>query len=323
MRREPPYDDLPAGLDAGWCFRPAPTAQVAEVAGRWESGVSHLVQGRGEIAAGTVQELYAAIADAFERLPGLFVHNPPEVVIPVEYNVLVFPVTDRQSALAAVDLIVRQGEGLQGPWTYESHFRRFYEMRQEFLALKAPDPRFDAALPLLRNPAREDVRDEFTGRVFGLVNYAYVTVLLMLTGLYARWAPEDRYPFLSTALAQMTFAPTMTTIVRSIAEVLVRLPIGSGAERTGPSFFIEDDDRELLADPRSGCFADIGFFLHRWDAMTRQLEELHGARPSDPPDPLAPGITDDLRYLHQNAHRVTANLRRIYQAGYYSKFISI
>jgi hypothetical protein len=329
----PPYGDLPAGLHPDWCFTPDSAAREAGSAvgnadgtPRSPLGSSHLAQNREQIGAGTVQELYAAIGLAFERIPGLFVDNPPQVPVPVEYNVFVFPVTDTQSALAAVNLIVRQGEGLQGPWTYESHFRRFFEMREELVSLQASDPQFDPGLPLLDNPVLDDIEEPFTRRVFEVVNHSYVTLLLMLTSLYGRAQPEDNYPYLSTALAQMTFAPTMTTIVRAMAEVLVRLPIGSGTDRTGPNFFIGRSDRALLADPQAECFGEIEFFLDRWEHLTAELDDLAGAWVAPtiaPGDGAEARVGEDLRYLHQNAFRVTANLRRIYQAGYYSKFVSI
>ncbi len=326
----PPIDDLPAGMEPTWCFDDEGDAGVAGVAGvaRARAGaaspptlaVSHLAEARNEISAGTVQELYTAIADAFRNLDDLFVPNPPEVAIPVEYNVFVFPVTDRSSALAAIDLIMRQGEGLQGQWTYESHFRHFWDMRQELLVLQTADPDFDPAFDLLENPQRAEIADELTAEVFDVANEAYVTLLYMLTGLYARFVATDRYPHLSTALAQMTFAPAMTMVVRSLAEILVRLPTeaGGGRSRTGPSFDIPDDDRTALLDPGSDAFGDIGLYLGRWSDLTAAIDRAR-ARAAGAGSPVA----DDLAYVHQSSHRITANLRRIYQAGYYSKFVSI
>ena len=41
-----------------------------------------------------MKELYGAIREAFLSVPDLFESSPPEVQIPVEYNVFVFPVID-------------------------------------------------------------------------------------------------------------------------------------------------------------------------------------------------------------------------------------
>ncbi len=238
----------------------------------------------------------------------------------MEYNVYVFPVTDRTSALAAIDLILRQGEGLQGQWTYESHFRHFWDMRQELVALQTANPYFDPSYELLQNPRRSDITDTFTAEVFDVANQAYVTLLYMLTGLYGRFVPSDRYPHLSTALAQMTFAPAMTMSVRSLAEVLVQLPVdaGGGPARTGPSFDIDRDDRTKLLDAASDSFGDIGLYLGQWSDLTDAVDRIRTkAAAADSP------VTGELTFVYQNVHRITANLKRIYQAGYYSKFVSI
>ncbi len=313
----PPWDSLPPDMDPCWCFDDEPAVKAA--APRLLAA-SHLATARGDISAGTVQDLYTAIGDAFRTVDGLFVPDPPEVEIPVEYNIFVFPVTDRTSALSAVDLILRQGEGLQGTWTYESHFRHFFLMRQELLALQVADPGFDPSFELLENPQRDQVTDELTGEVFDVANQAYVTLLYMLSGLYARFVPTDTYPHLSTALAQMTFAPAMTMIVRSLAEVLVRLPAtaGGGPTRTGPDFFLPDVDRAVLSDPGPDVLGDIGLYLGKWSDLTTAVERVHAhAVATESP------VAEDLRFIYQNSHRITANLRHIYQSGYYSKFVNI
>lgn len=322
----PPYADLPPDLRPEWCFSP-PGVVAADVEG--PTGRSHLAAGRGELAAGTVQELYTAIAEAFARLDDLFVPSPPEVTIPVEYDVFVFPVTDRASALAAVDLVLRQGEGLQGPWTYESHFRRFYDIRQELVSLQAVDPSFEPAHPLLENPEPSDIHDDFTLDVFELFNHAYATLCLMLASLYARFvaqgSDQDRYPHLSTALAEMAFAPTMTMVVRSLSEVLSHLDVGAGAGqvRTGPNYHLGPEARALLQNPAAAPLGDIGFFLGRWDHLATALESLAERAPGSAVAGAEQSVKGALGYIHQSAHRIAVNLRTLYQAGQYQKYVSI
>lgn len=319
----PPAADVPPGMDPWWCFAEDVGGALSSSAVTARSApvvmTSHLAAARGGISAGTVQELYDAIGEAFATLPDLFVPNPSEVVIPVEYNVFVFAVNDRASAKAAIDLILRQGEGLQGPWTYESHFRAFFEMRRELLTVRAADPGFEPALDLVDNPLASDITNEFTVEVFAAADFGYVTLLYMLSGLYSRFVPSDKYPHLSTALAQMSFAPTMTMLIRSLAEILVRLPIGDGRDAgTGPGFHISDLDRAILLDPSSDVLGDIELYLRRWDELTADLGRL-----SERAGQVAPAVAQELTFVYQSSFRITANLRRIYQLGYYSKFVSI
>ena len=319
----PPAADLPPHLDPCWCFTDEAGATTGPTSAPATVVPSHFAAARSEIAAGSVQELYNAIRGAFDSLDDLFVATPPEVVIPVEYNVFVFPVTDRTSALAAADLILRQGEGLQGQWTYESHFRHFFEMRSELVAVQTADPGFHPALGLVDNPQPSQVTEALAAGVFAACDHAYVTLLFMLSGLYARSRTDEKYPYLSTALAQMSFAPTMTMLIRSLAEILVRLPTGAApGTRTGPGFHIPEDDRRMLENPDAAAFGDIQRYLDRWNDLTRELDQLRryaGLEAGGAP----PGTQGDLDFVYQSAFRITSNLRRIYQAGYYSKFVSI
>jgi hypothetical protein len=300
----PPYAELPHDVDPAWCF----TCGQEPAGGEPPPARSWL-----GISAGTVQELYTRIRDAFATLEGLFVPSPPEVTIPVEYDVFVFGVTDRASAVGAVDLILRQGEGLGDPWNLDSHFRRFYEMRAELVALQERDPGFDPAYPLLTNPERAEITDELGRAVFDVSNRAYTALLLLLASLYQRFVPMtgERYPHLSTALSQNAFAPAMTMIVRAVNEVLVQLPIDAdGVRRTGSAYAISAEDNRLLEHPADERLGDIVFLLERWDGLTEELKALAGS-------------SDGLRYAHQNARRIGANLRQTYRSGLYPKYVSI
>jgi Ferritin-like len=318
----PPYGDLPHDVDPAWCFacESEPAAGGPPRARTWlaPSGPD---ADRDRISAGTVQELYTAIKCAFDELDGLFIASPPEVAVPVEYDVFVFPVTDRPSAVAAVDLILKQGEGLGDPWNLDSHFRRFFEMHAELVSLQARDRHFDPAYPLLTNPERSEIADDFARAVFDVANRAYATLLLMLASLYQRSPPTAgaQYPYLTSALSQMAFAPMMTMVVRALNEVLVRLPVDDGEMRTGSNYHIGAEDLALLVDPGDERLGDIGFLLERWVGLSAAVGQLvtssEGAHEA--------GITASLRYVHQSTQRIGANLRQIYQSGVYSKYVSV
>lgn len=319
----PPYADLPEGVDPYWCFTCEDggdllAAEAAEPPPLLPARLHADADDRMDIAAGNVQELYEAIAEAFRTLDGIFVKDPAEVEIPVEYNVFVFPVTDRASALAAIDLILKQGEGLGDPWNLDSHFRRFMEIYDEYQTLLGADPRFEPAYKLLTNPVAGEISDGFTRALFDTANDAYVVLLLMLAGLYARAVPasQDAYPHYATALSQMAFAPAMTMIVRPLNEILVQLPIGPGLDwSVASNYYIPPEDQALLKDPTSAELGNISTMLDRWGKLTARIEQLVAHAPDD-------ATRASIEYVRQTSHRIELNLRHIYQAGAYPKFVS-
>jgi hypothetical protein len=314
----PPYANLPQGVDPSWCFTCA--GEVAAVRDPAPLATARLgaadEAGRREIAAGNVQELYDAIKLAFQTLDGIFVPSPAEVEIPVEYNVFVFPVTDRATAVSAIDLILTQGEGLGDPWNLDSHFRRFMEIREELVRLQRRDAEFDPAYRLITNPERAEISNDLTREIFDIANEAYIVLLLMLASLYDRAVPasQDAYPHLASALSQMAFAPAMTMIVRALNEILVLLPADDEGNAVGSNYFIGDADLALLEDPRNEALGDISYLLGRWQDLTAHIERAAGM--AEPP------VGASLEYIRQSSYRIEANLRRIYQAGVYPNFVT-
>src|SRR3990172_1073648 len=63
-------------------------------------------------------------------------------------------VTDLASARRAIDTIVEQGEGARGDWQ-EAHFGRLIAILDEYLALRAADPAFEPARPVVAACVRE------------------------------------------------------------------------------------------------------------------------------------------------------------------------
>ena len=318
----PPWDEFRDGAEPPpWCFTRGPQDAGAQPPPlRLDPWLPAEEPG---VAAGTVQKLYEAIRQAFVELPDLFVKAPPEVVIPVEYNVFVFPVTDQRSALGAIDVILEQGEGLHDPWNPDTHFRRFREIRQELCDEQERHKNFDPAYLLLRNPQRSEIKNAFTCQVFDVANQAYATLLLILAGLYQRAVPPaaEAYPFFSSALRENAFAPAMTMIIRALNEVLVLLPIHAGVDhgwRTASNFFIGPDDLDLLCDPKRKWLGDIDFLHGRWEEMTVAIGAAAQTATS-----AAPAVARDLRYVYESARRAGTNLRNTNEFGLYSKYIKI
>ena len=165
------------------------------------------------------------------------------------YGITIFPITDRASAIRAIDLIVEQGEG--GPplsdddTDYEAdHYARFLAIKAEMEALLSEHDDFAPAHNVLPNPVlyieeappgANRVSAEPARRVMDLFNAAYEMTLRLLTQLYAG-AHSD--PAEASALRYAAFFPMMTMVIRPLGEILVTLPAHEPDDgtRAGPSF---------------------------------------------------------------------------------------
>ena len=244
-----------------------------------------------------------------------------QVQILSEYNIFLFPVTDLGTAPAAVDLITRQGEGLKGPPGFDSHFRNFYETAREFAELEdaARSRAVRAVSSRPAQPRRADVR-----RPAGVAGPRPVQLQLChpvghadravrpfpasragVVPAHQRRAPGDH-----VCACDDHADPTAGRGAR---------PVTPGDEPNGrrADFFLDDARRALLADPSNPCFADIGFYLDRMEAIHARLGGIlagPSARAADA------SIRTRLGYIRQNVYRLAGNLRQIYQGGVYVKF---
>lgn len=289
--------------------------------------------GRDEVVRpGTIQEVYKLIELLLEFLSSrmhLFTGSPSkQVFVPVEYQVNIFPIVDLSTARLAIRQIVEEGEGIDAPPDYQTHFLRFYRIHDELVSMLEQDPRFEPSMPLLYNPKPDDVTDELAKQLFDLFNEAYATLVFMLTALYGSYKPEasQSYPYFSSALQETVFGPMMTMIIRPLAEIMAYTRSGDGEHTTGPSYHLSAGDRKLLASPGSARLGDIGFFLERFDRIVAKLQELSAV----PDDRLAaaareegdtPFLRRQLNFVFESATALTNNLRRIYQSGQLPAFV--
>jgi hypothetical protein len=276
---------------------------------------------------GTIQELYRQIEMLFRFLAArwnLFTGNPSrQVFVVVEYQINVFPITDLSSTLSALRLIVEEGEGIQGPPDFQSHFERFFDVHDDLVDLLARDPRFEPSLPLPVNPDRSRIENPFARDLFDLFNYTYATLCFLLTALYANFEPESgqSYPFFSSALQENAFGPMMTMLLRPIAEIMAHTATGDGEHTTGANFELSTADRALLRDPSQ--LGNIEFFLCRLEEISRRLERLAGADLAAVARTAGdvPFLDRQLRFVSESATAMTNNMRRIYQIGQLPQFI--
>jgi len=191
-----------------------------------EDGLKYLAQKLGE------ERLFigrpgAQTADSFFHLPGLA------------------PVHDLASALAALKVIIEQGEGAS-PAAENSHYRRFLKVREECRELMAADPNFGPARPVLASPyalqptdlaAGSDVNlidDPLSVDMCNLFDGCYELLVQMLGRLFIH-AEESEAEL--GILAEITVG-MMIDVVEALGGAITLLPAGRAhpGRNAGPSF---------------------------------------------------------------------------------------
>ncbi len=203
----------------------------------------------------TVGHLYRSIEAGFRHLTGkygedwLFTGPPRAQATPALFgwpNLL--PVTGLDSACAAVEEIVEQGEGPRGHWR-NAHFGQFVSILDEYQRLRAANPEFDPVRPVLAanvrpHEFRDDVpliTDPRTAQVTDLFNVGYEVLLQILERYFAHTDETDAQ---LAVLADATIA-LMQQVIRPLGDLIPTLPAGPEhpGRTAGPSFelFYESD----------------------------------------------------------------------------------
>jgi hypothetical protein len=319
---------VPADREAllGWCFQDAdgrcPAISPADGEVRAAAVAPSLVGAPpDDVQIGTVQDLYDAIDDGLRRLDAqlgsaaLFSgHCSGQSEIPSEYDIYLFPICDLSTALAGTKLVKTQGEGIDQPPGAESHYQMFVDIAREYEALLARDPSFEASKPVPLDPTIDQYTDPATARAVQAFHTGYATLLAMLTGYYARYteAAWAQSPFLLQMLEQGAFAPMMTMLVRSLAEVVTLLP-GNDGGPAGVSFDLTDRDLALLGNPADPLYGDIMFYAAPLGEVVLALEAVLEL---PIPDEARPRI----QFIVQNVTRMVRNQVYNYQKGVYPRF---
>lgn len=144
------------------------------------------------------------------------------------------PVTDLAGAMAAIDIIVEQGEG--SPSDRESsHYRSFLAIRDELEALTRDDANFEPAWPVADNPVLRQA-PEPEGKVFidhleaaPLLDFACATYGLLLRCLVQCFSrPEGDGADAQKQL--MSAAIDLMHVLGELATLLARLPASASAD---------------------------------------------------------------------------------------------
>ena len=173
------------------------------------------------------------------------------------------PVTDLQSAHAALDTIVEQGEGARGDWR-EAHFGRLVAVLDEYLDMRDADPAFEPSRPVVAAVVRprEDglpvplISDPFTARSADLMNAVYEVILQLLARYFAHTDETDDHLHV---LAKVSIG-LMQSVVKPLGGLVTRLPVGP--EHPGAT-----------AGPTFELFYSTDYLLPHRDAAWAVLEE--------------------------------------------------
>jgi hypothetical protein len=187
------------------------------------TGLSHLVDRYGERAVFVGSPRAQARAELF--------HWPQLVAV-----------TDLDSAHAAIEEIIEQGEGARGDW-HAAHYGRFFEMWTDYRELRDADPSFEPARAVKAAFVRQPydvtapcvtVTDPAARAVAELFNLAYEAVLQLLTRFFTHTDETD--PQLETLVGSAI--GLMTGVMLPLGSSLTAMPVGEDHPgcTTGPCF---------------------------------------------------------------------------------------
>ena len=203
----------------------------------------------------TIGHLYRSIEHGIDHLADKFGEQnlfagPPRAQATSEYfhwQELV-PVTDLASAHRAIDTILEQGEGARGQWQ-NAHFGHFVQILDEYRQLRAANPDFAPARPVLFATVRPSEHDERTPRITDraasrctdLFNVGYEVLLQILQRYFAHTEETDaQLATLSNAATRLMFG-----VLKPLGDLITTLPVGpeQPGMSAGPSFelFYEND----------------------------------------------------------------------------------
>lgn len=217
-----------------------------------EDGLRYLVEKFGEeqLFIGPPQ---SQIADAFFSLPGLF------------------PVTGLESAVAAIEGIVEQGEGARDD-NEQSHYRRFLAMLDEYDRILSDDIDFEPGRPVMANPyamfpndvgdhsGLNLIEDQLSTDISNVFDGCYQLLVQMLGRVLMHTEEtEEQLILLSDITVGM-----MIDVLGPLGDTLTTMPAGKSHAglRAGPSFRLS---REVDALPHQAA---------AWPLFTERLKEL-------------------------------------------------
>jgi hypothetical protein len=184
----------------------------------------------------TVGHLYRSIEAGLARLADkygenqLFIGPPRAQASPASFGWAdLVPIRDLETAGAAIERIVEQGEGARGNWA-SAHYGRFVAVLEEYRAAKAADPAFEPAHPVSAAGVRAVdgvepavyITDPVTTDVSDLFNITYDLLLQMIARYFAFGEESDE----QLGVLADTSVGLMFAAIKPLGLVLARLPVG-------------------------------------------------------------------------------------------------
>ncbi|MFI6595789.1 ferritin-like protein [Nonomuraea sp. NPDC050536] len=187
----------------------------------------------------TIGHLYRGLEEGLKDLTSrlgeraVFIGSPRAQATPELFRwPQLIAVTGLDSALAAIDMIIEQGEGSRGDWR-TAHYGRFLAMWEEYGELRRRDPSFEPARPTLAAylsqpfdlaEPRPLLTDPVARRVAELATVAYELVLHTLTRFFTHTDETTEQLGLLVGVA----IGLMAAVVRPLGTALTTLPAGPG-----------------------------------------------------------------------------------------------
>nr|ADU90702.1 putative polyketide synthase [Collimonas sp. MPS11E8] len=211
----------------------------------------------------SIATFYTAIRQALAELPELFEagsekrggehHLFLKELTNRAYPGYQLEVSDRDSALFAIDFVTGQGEGVavDSPHFASSHFQRLRAMAGRFAARAKP---FEPAVPSLKNPALEArpdctrVTDPKARSLMQLYQGCYELTFLLMAHHFAQ------KPLGSLRRSRLMNASIdiMTGLLRPLSAALMNMPSGLPGRNAGPPV-PEPVSARISADYSQGC----------------------------------------------------------------------
>jgi Ferritin-like len=197
----------------------------------------------------TVGHLYRGIANGLSHLvgrfgePAVFVGAPRAQATPELFGwPELIAVTDLESAHAAIEKIIEQGEGASGDWR-TAHYGRFLDVWSEYRDMTAADPSFEPARPVQAGFVQQPydisvpqtlLTDPATRAVAELFNLAYEAILQTLTRFFTHTDETDQQ--LQTLLGAAI--GLMAGVLGPLGSILTVMPLGDQhpGRTAGPCF---------------------------------------------------------------------------------------
>jgi hypothetical protein len=192
------------------------------------------------------------------------------------------PITGLAGAGRAIERIVEQGEGARGDWA-DAHYGRFLAVRDDYRAMRAEDPAFEPAYPVVAAAVRGVegfepevyISDPATGGCSDLFNAVYELLLQMIARYFAfgHETPVQRQVLAHTAVDLMFGA------IKPLGLLLAGLPVGPDHPglTAGASFQLPYRASFLLPHRRSAWLR----FAERLDELAGFAAGLHPAAGAD------------------------------------------